>query len=511
MTDRRRAGEPSTEGKLASPPARSPAATASLLPAGARGLLWTGGAQVASQTVHVAIRLLLATLLLPEHFGLVAMAMTFLGVTALITDLGLGNALVQRSEITDLHRSAAFWLTFAFSLALFALFFAAAPLAGWFYREPAVVPVLRALSLTLLLAAPETAFSALLLRDLDFRSLGVRQLASTVVAGSVGITAAVLGAGVWALVLHALLQPAISSTILALRVRWLPGRTSRDAARELWSFGRWVAGARLLNYANRNADNLLIGRFLGAGALGLYAFSYQAVLLPLMYVARPVAAVSFPSFAQIQGDPERCASVYLRTIDLVTLVAWPIAALSAAAAPAAIPLIVGVEWAGAAPIFQVLSGVAVLHTFMNLSSPLLDALGHSRIGFLWTAFNLPVNVIGFVVGLRWGAQGVAAGLLAAACILAPVHTGMVTRLVPVNPWALAGVLARGAVLWIATGAGWYLTAPYLRPEESVGRLGLTAACALAACAAASLIAFRPAWRLLLQAVGSLGTRATSSP
>jgi O-antigen/teichoic acid export membrane protein len=475
----------------------------SLLPAGARGFLWTGGAQIASQSLHIAIRLVLANLLLPEAFGLVAMAMAFLGVTALVTDLGLGNALVQRSGITDAHRSAAFWITCAGSLALFLLFFGAAPLVGWFYREPAVVPVLRALSVTLLLAAPETTFAALLMRDLDFRSLGLRQLLATAVAGGAGIVAAAGGAGVWALVVHAVLQPAISSTWLALRVGWWPGRTTRAAARELWAFGRWVAGARLLNYANRNADNLLIGRFLGAASLGLYAFSYQAVLLPLMYVARPVATVSFPSFAQIQHDLERCASVYRRTVELITLVAWPIAALAAVSAPATIPVLVGEEWVGAVPIFQILSGVAALHAFMNLSSPLLDALGRSRVGFLWTGFNLPVNLAGFVIGLRWGAEGVAAGLLAAACLLVPVHIWMVTRFVPLSPAPLVSILARGSLLWAGAAAGWHLAAPLLRPEAGLLRLGLTGLCSLAACAGVSALAFRDAWRLLLRAFHTL--------
>lgn len=484
---------------------------ASLLMSGARGFLWTGGAQLLSQSLHIVIRLLLARLLVPADFGLVAMALVLLSVTSLITDLGLGNALVQRPVLEERHRSTAFWLTGIVSLSLFALFFLGAPAASWFFDEARVAPILRALSFTLLLAAPESTYAALLTRKMDFKSLALRQILATGIAGAAGIGAALAGLGVIALVIHALVQALTSSILLAWRAGWWPRwRFSRSALDELWGFGKWVAGARALNYLNRNFDNLLIGRFLGARALGLYSFSYQAVLLPLVYVARPVAAVSFPAFAQIQGDRERCARGYLRTLEMITLVAWPLAALGAVASPAAVPLLVGEQWRAAIPIFQILSGVAALHAFMNLASTLFEALGKSRVGFRWIVLVVPVNLVGFAVGLAWGPVGVATGFLVAALVLVPFHSLLVTRLIPLPIASLAALFARGLVLAAGVAGAWRLLALALEPARGILPLAATAAATGLVCLALGFALFRQALRSLREVVAGLLRRPPSA-
>ena len=355
-------------------------------------------------------------------------------------------------------------LTSALGGGLFFLFAAAAPLFGAFYGEPAVVPIIRVLAVSFLLAAPESVYSALLIREMRFGLLGARRIAATLSGGAAGIAAAVGGLGVWALVIHSLVTAAAGSALLAWRSPWRPRwEFSRKAARELWGFGRWVTGSRLLNHLNRNADNLLIGRFLGAAALGLYSFSYQAVLLPLLVVARPVSAVSFPSFARLQHDRPRCAKAYLDTLEMVTVVAWPVAALAAFAAPAAIPIVVGTQWQAAIPIFQVLSGVAALHSFMNLSAPLFDGLGRPEWGFRWTGFVLTLNLIGFAVGLRWGSLGVAVGLFVATCFQLPVQWLVLRRLLPLPFGRLVSLFARAVLLFAGVGTAWHAWAAWFEP------------------------------------------------
>ena len=476
----------------------------SLLAAGARGFLWTGGAQLVSQSLHIGIRVILAILLVPDDFGLVAMATVFLGVATLIVDLGLGNALVQRAEIGEAHRSTLFWLTALLSLGLFVLFVSSAPAIGRFFHDDRVVPVLQVMALSLVLAAPEGTYASLLLREMDFKSLGLRQMVGTVFAGGVGLAAAFAGLGVWALVLYSLAQAAARSLLLFWRSSWRPRFCwSAEALRDLWGFGRWVAGGRMINYVNRNADNLLVGRFLGARDLGLYSFSYQAVLLPLLYIARPITAVSFPSFSQLQDDPARCAGAYVKGLEVTVLVAWPIAALGAFAAPAAIPLVFGPEWAPAVPVFVILCGVAALHSFMNLAAAFFDGLGHPHVGFWWLALNLPVNVTGFAVGLRWGAAGVAAGLLTAAAVLVPVQWWLLARYAPLPKRRLLAAFARGLVLFAAAGAGWRLASLWLRPESGLLPRAVAVAIAATATATASFVVFRDAWSTVVRGVRSL--------
>lgn len=479
----------------------------SLLVRAASGFLWAGGAQMLGQTLHIAIRLILARLLVPEDFGLLAMATSFLGITALLADLGIGSALTQQSELTPQHRSTAFWLTFAMASGFFILFVAAAPLVGAFYRETSVVPVLQVLALSFFLGVPQSVYTAMLVRRLDFKTLGLRQVAATAVGGGAGIAAALSGLGVWSLVLHTLFSTATSSILLVLQAGWLPGWTfSRSAARELWGFGRWVTANRFLNYFNRNADNLLIGRFLGAGTLGLYSFSYQAVLLPLMYIARPVAAVSFPSFVHLRDDRRRCARAYLRTLEMITGVTAPLVALGVAASPAAIPQILGEAWTPAVPIVQLLSGVAAFHALMNLASPLFDGLGRPQWGLLWTAFTLALNLTGFVVGLRWGAVGVAAGLLCASAVQLPCQWLMVRRLLPLPVRSLVSLFTRGLLLFAATAGVWGLLATWLHPAAGLARLIASGAATAALAVGSAALLFPGALRSLRQALAGLRRR-----
>lgn len=432
----------------------------SLLSRSTTGVLWLGGGQISGLAVQLALRLVLARLLAPDDFGLVAMALVFTAFCSHLTDLGLGPALVQREQLSEEHRSTAFWASGAIGVGLFALFLVSAPVVGAFYGAPRVVPIVRALGLGFVLGFPEGVYGNLLERELSFRLIGLRRLIGVAIGGGIGVALALLGAGVWALVAEQLIRSGVGSILYLASSEWRPQRRfSKAALLEMWRYSRSIVGTRLVNFFNRNLDNLLIGRFLGASPLGLYSVAYQGVLMPLQQVARPIASVSFPAFASIQNDTARCRSAYLSALRVSLLVATPLPLLALFLSPVGIPLLLGEQWRPAVLPFQILSVVALVQSGMSLSPPLFNALGRADLSFKWTLIALVANTAGIVIGLRWGITGVACGYLVAVTATCPVQFMMAMRLLalpassltrvfgPMIAAVLATAVAPAALLW----------------------------------------------------------------
>lgn len=479
----------------------------SLLRQTAWGAWWMGSAQVLSQVLHLATRLILARILAPADFGLVSMAMVFISLSSLGLDMGMGAALIQRPTLTEADRSTSFWSSLALGALLCLSLVIASPWVASFYRAPALTGVLRGMSLTLLFSAPESVYGALLQREMNFRALGLRRLGAIAVGGTVGVASALMGAGVWALVADSIVRGLVGSVLLIATYRWIPSLSwSRSSFRELWSFSRHVVGARAVNFLNRNADNLLIGRYLGAGPLGLYSFAYQAVLLPLQYLARPLVAVGFPALASIHTDLPRCRRAFFRSFGLLVLVTWPFAGLAAVASPSAVPLVLGDRWSEAIPAFQILSLVALLHAPASLSPAIFDGLGRPDLGLKFLLLALAANLFGFTAGLKWGITGVAIGYLCANLATIPIHYRFVLGLLEAPAAPLIDIFARGALCLASLGATWFLLTSLIQPGADLWRLALGCTASLAAYAATSRLALPDAWRLASQSLRQLAVR-----
>ena len=334
------------------------------------------------------------------------------GAATLPLDFGMGAAMVQRDRLSDLQKSSAFWLTTGVAIISTSILFVAAPLVGRFYHTAAVVPIVRALSITVVFAAFEAFFAALLSRGFQFRTLGLRRIVATLFAGVIGIACATQGMGAWALVAYSLVNVGLSCLLLVWKAGWLPTFDfSCQGIRDLWSFGRPVLATRVVNYIGGSVDKLLVGRYLGSGALGLYSFSYQAVLVPLNFFSRPIGTVSLSILSSVQSDLARCGRACKDGMALVIFVAWPCAAIVALSAPIAVPSIVGDQWVETVPVIQVLSCAGAISAALNIILQALLAVGRPAVVFRLRLLTVATSVVGFALGLRWGIEGVALGFL----------------------------------------------------------------------------------------------------
>jgi len=472
-----------------------------------RGLAWKAASQLFLQGSRVAVAVILARLLAPHDFGLAAMVLVFASLVLVFSDLALGSALVQRPLVTEEDRATVFWTSIAAGTVFTLLGVASAGPIAHFYGEPSVRPLVVALSCGFFVASLAAVPTALLNRAMAFRALELRQMVGTLVGAALGITLAATGFGAWAIIGQQLAVTGVLSVLLWIRSPWRPSlRFSRASLRSLSGFSANVFGQRLLYYLHRNTDNLLVGRFLGAAALGVYGLAYNVMLVPFSRLAGPIQEVLFPAFSRLQDEPERMAAAWFRVTRIVAALAMPSLVGLFVLAPEFVQVVLGPRWHGVVPVLRILVWVGLLQTLQTLNSSILLARDRTRTFFRFSLFYFASHVVAFSVGVQFGIVGVATGYAISSTIVEPVYGLLTARALGVSLLDfvrnLAGV-AQASVLMLAVLVG----ARGVLIHEDVGAVarlvGLTAL-------GAAVLAVALAWRvpeLVAEARGLLQRRA----
>ena len=313
-------------------------------------LKWSVSGDVAEQVIRAGYAIVLARLLSPREFGLVAMVTVITQFVISIADLGFEEALVQWPDVSEAHRSSVFWLTLVVGAGLAVALFAGAQSIAAFYGVQEVAPLAALLSALFVLTAAGTVPRAIVTRQLDFQSVAWLQCVTAVLACTCAVTLAWRGFGALSLAADLLLTEALETLLYFAASAWRPRLACRFAAlRELFSFSGYRVAGRTVTFSTQ-LDRLLIGKFLGSGALGLYGRAYNLTRIPLLYATRSISKVMFPSLVQIQGDVHRVGDVYLRTVGGVALLTFPMCMGLFAAAEPLIVGILGPQWREAVPI-----------------------------------------------------------------------------------------------------------------------------------------------------------------
>ena len=367
------------------------------------GLNWSVLTQVVRQVLQFGIGVLLARLLTPEAYGLIGMVVVFTGFAGIFKDIGLGAALIQKQDAEPIHYTTVFWTNVLLGLCLSLLFIGLAPWISAFYDKPLLQPLTIFLAFNFLVDAFGIVQRMHLNKALDFRRLSFLEISTMLVSGTVAISLALFGYGVWSLAVQSVLGSLLSVLILWWMNDWRPSfRFSTDALGELWGFSSNLLGFSTLNYWIRNADNLLIGRFLGSGALGLYSKAYGLMLLPLRSISRTIGRVMFPAFSTIQHDPDRIARVYLRMTRTIALITFPMMLGLIAVSDAFVLGVFGPQWQEMIPVLQLLCGVGMIQSIGTLNGNLYQAMGRTdlqlRVGGTVGVTGVAAISIGIWVG-----------------------------------------------------------------------------------------------------------------
>ena len=367
------------------------------------GIGWTAGSKLAQQSFRFCLSIVLMRLLGPEEFGLGGMVLVFSGFAAIFEDLGLSSALVQRADLREEHRSTVFWVNLAMAGLLASILFLAAPAIAAFYGHPLLAPMAAWISLYFVLSAPSVVPRALLRRSLRFDVLAKVNIASALLSGATAVVTAVAGGGAWSLVAAQLVTAATGSVLLVAFGGWQPRLLwSYQALRELLGVSAGVTGVKVIDYWARAADKLLIGKLIGAEALGLYSRAYSLMLWPFTQLMNMLAAVMFPALSAMRGDKSRVRRAYLRFVELLTFMMFPLTLGFVAVAEPLVLGLLGAKWRVIVPMSQILALVATTQSVGSPTAWICTSQGRTHWMFWWTLGGSGVLVMSVVLGISLG-------------------------------------------------------------------------------------------------------------
>jgi O-antigen/teichoic acid export membrane protein len=381
------------------------------------GLSWTAGAQLASQIVTFLAGVLLARLLAPSQFGVVAMAVVYTTFVGLLAEMGFTAAIVYFDDVTDADLCTMYWVNLGTNLLLFVAALFLAPLVGVFFHDPAVVPVVKVASLVLVVSALAGVQRTLLGKRMDFRRLARNRFAGSVAYAIASVVMALAGFGVWALVIGRIIEMGTDSALAAFTSDWRPKLAfSLVSLRRLLSYGGRVWAGNMLYYGQENIDNLVVGRVLGATPLGFYSLAFRVANVPRYFFSGVVGSVMFPSFSSGRGEPAVLKAMYLRICSYAMLIAVGLGTGLALVSQEFVHVVYGPKWLPAVPVMRVLAIAAGVYCVSQVVGPVLLALGRPGLQTSLLLGSSAVLLAGASVGVRWGIAGVAVAVLAAVTV-----------------------------------------------------------------------------------------------
>jgi O-antigen/teichoic acid export membrane protein len=365
-------------------------------------------AQGANFILRVGSLMVLARLLAPKDFGLVGMVTAFTGVLVLFRDFGLSAAAVQRTTVTAEQSSTLFWINMLLGAGLGVVALAIAPAIAAFYHEPQLFGVTVALAAGFVFNAAGTQHSALLQRQMRFTALAVISVVSLAVGAAIGIVGAEAGYGYWALVAMTITSPLIATIGCWVATGWVPGMPQRRAGiRSMMHFGGALTFTGLLVYIGYNAEKVLIGRFWGADAIGLYGRAYQLVNIPTENLNTAAGEVAFAALSRLQDDPVRLRSYFLKGFSLVLGLTLPVTIACALFADDMVFVLLGPGWEDAAAIVRLLAPTIAIFAIINPLGWLIFSMGLVARGVKAGPVLAMIMITGYVIGLPYGPRGVA--------------------------------------------------------------------------------------------------------
>jgi O-antigen/teichoic acid export membrane protein len=447
--------------------------------------LITAAAQGVQFFLNLAYIMVLARLLTPREFGLVAMVTIVMDFLRIFQDPGLSTATVQRQQISHAQVSNLFWVNVSVGGLATLLVAASAPAIAWFYREPQLVGITLALSVTFLLSSSAVQHIALLNRQMRFGMIAMINVVSLFTGYLTGIGMALHKYGYWSLVGASVIQAAVSLVLALLISRWRPRLPSRRTETlGLLSFGANITVGTLIYSLARSADSLLIGRLFGAAAVGLYSRGSILLMRPVQQFILPINAVLVPALSRIQDQHDRYRRTFLQVFEAIALMTFLFTGLCLALSRPLTLAVLGPKWEAASVIFAGFTLAALSYPLINAFTWLLASQGRGKDWVLNNAIVSSITFCSFLVGLPFGPAGVAISY-SISCVLLqlPFVYYIAGRKGPVSTKDLwMGTLRHLPVWGIVCGTAW-LARTFVSGATPWTQLFLCAPIALLAAAA----------------------------
>lgn len=418
----------------------------------ASGAAWLGSAQIVRIGLTFLSTAIIARVLSPDDYGVIAMVGPILALIVMFQDLGLGTAAIQADAISREQSNALFWLNMLASLGLALFLVALSPAIGWFYGDARAGHVAAVLGMGLLISGSGLQHSALLNRELRFAWLGIIDIFGLLVMYGTSIVLAIILRSYWALAIGTLAGSLTQNLLYWYASPFRPGRPSLSGIGSLARFGGHMTGFGLLNFCVRNLDDVLVARFAGASAAGLYDRSYRLMMMPLQNINGPINRILQPILARLRDEPARYRRIFALAIRGTMLAIAPGVAVAALLSERLMPWLLGGQWVQAGPIFFWLGLTGLIQPIANLTGLLFITTGRGAAMMRWGVVSAIITIAAFAIGIRWGAVGIAEALFLSMAVRLPLLYRWSTKDTPVSTADLYGaqiepLIGACAVAW----------------------------------------------------------------
>ncbi|MBY7868094.1 lipopolysaccharide biosynthesis protein [Vibrio fluvialis] len=404
-------------------------------------LFWDFSSKVSMHVVTLCVSILLARVLSPSDFGLVAMATVFMGIAGVFGDAGLGAALIQRKHVTQIHYSSVFYFNVTVGLTLTVSTYLFAEVVAEFYSEPELVTLVQVLSLSFVINSLSTVHRIKMRRELKFKQLAKFGFLASLLSGFLGVIISYYGGGIWGLVSIPLVNASIFNLFIWYKCSWIPSAIfSLKALSQLWGFGYRVFLATLLDSVFTRLDYIMIGKIFSAATLGFYQRAKSLDYLVVYYSSSSLVSVLFPVLSRVSGDFERFKSIVTKLYVIVVFAIFLILGGVYLTSTELILILYGEKWVQSAEYFKILALSGFSLPISSVLTNVLTSRGKSKLHLRVEITKKMILLVNLIVGFSWGVHGFLYGLIVASSINVVLSIVVTSREIKVSAFNFLCVL-----------------------------------------------------------------------
>lgn len=386
-----------------------------------KAISWNGIGAIVDQVVLSIVAVMLTRMLDQSDFGQLNMIAVITGFAALFKDFGFGQALIQRKNLQETHKSSTFWINVLIGVILTTVIYYSAPGIARFYNIPALEPMTRVLSVVFFISSLNIVQGSLLRKQLKFKKLSFINITSSTLGGILAVILAFLGFGVWALIYRSLFKVTARTLLLWTAGNWRPRFLfNTTAIKELGRFGVNLTATNFISYLANKLDVLLIGKMLGDSSLGLYNRGGRFQRTPVKLIKRQIGAVVFPALSHLNDQPKKQVQIYLQLSGLLTMIMFPVLVGLFCVAEEFVIILFQKKWAGLIPLFKIFS-LGSIFTTIGFPGSVFLIKDRTGLQLKLTTYTRIIRIVGVLIGISFGTIE--------AVAIAVVSTNMIGALV----------------------------------------------------------------------------------
>lgn len=385
------------------------------------GVIWTFAQQFSVQLINFGVQIILARLLMPEDFGLIAMLMVFISIGQFLMDGGMTSSLIRMKEPKQVDYSTVFVTNFGVSLIIYTLVFITAPFIADFYGQELLKNILRVFALTFVIRSLVAVHVAKLTKEMNFKTQMKLQIPSTIIGAIVGVVMAYSGYGVWSLVWLNLTQTIVFTIQNWFFIKWKPSLMfDKNIFKYHFNFGYKLTLSGLLDTIYNDAYRIVIGKFFSPAQVGFFNQAETMRLFPVQQIGSVMGKVTYPLFSNIDGE-DKLRSAYKTTMKLVLFVVIPIMLILILIAEEGFVLLFGEKWLPAVPYFQILAIASIIRPISSYNLNLLKVKGRSDLFLKVEVIKKVIGIIAIAISLPFGVMGLVISLTAVSFLFTTIN------------------------------------------------------------------------------------------